>query len=193
MGRGLPSLAFVGVLQSVGFCPFERQGNTFPLSSLHSLQQKWFCGRLFFPWVVNPQSVFSVVSHYSDILTMDSLLTYMNLSYLIGLLLGSFEVYCGLKILLHKGITFKECLKAFWNTCCRNEGCYYKWHIGHSFKGLTTLWVSVLVQKANSLSVTTVHHRNRRNSESFSKYRATKSFLLGSWYSSKWNYLFKFL
>lgn len=185
MGRGLPSLTFVGVLQPVGFCLFERQDNTFPLSSLHSLQQKWFCGSLFFPGVVNPPKCFQRGEPLFWHLNNGLLVTYMNLSYLIGLLLGSFEVYCRLKILLHEGITFKECLKAPWNTCCRSAGCYYKWHIGHSFKGLTTLWVSVLVQKINFLSVTTVHHRNRRNSESFSKYRATKSFLLGSWYSSK--------
>lgn len=94
--------------------------------------------------------------------------------------------------LLHKHITFKECSKGFWGNYCRNEKCCYKWNIDHSFRSLTTLWISLLVQKTNLLSVTTVHHRNRRNGESLSKYRATKSFLFGSWYSSKWIFIFVF-
>lgn len=119
--------------------------------------------------------------------TVDSVVTYMN--FIIAPILSSFKVYHGLKILLHKHITFKECLKVLWDNYCRNEQCY-EWDINHSFRDLTTLWISVLVQKINLLSVTTVHHRNRRNSESLTKYRATKSFLLGSWYSSEWKDFF---
>lgn len=92
------------------------------------------------------------------------------------------------KSFLHK----ERGLEVLGDTCCRNGKCY-EWNIDHSFRSLTTLWISVLMQKTNLLSVTTVHHRNRRNSESLSKYRATKPVLFGSWYSSKQFLSFKFL
>lgn len=101
---------------------------------------------------------------------------YKNLNSLIDLFWDSLELCHGLKIPASQAKSG--------DNCCRSGKCY-EWNTDHSVRSLTTLWISVLVQKTNLLSVTTVHHRNRRNSEGLSKYRATKLVLFGSWYSSK--------